>query len=317
MAPPPTTPRAAPNARAALALALTILFWALTPLILKYFTGVLDAWTVNGLRYIFTALFWLPLLIARRNALPAGRRIWRDAWLPALLHMLGQAGWGLAPYYNDASVMNFVSRASFLLTIVAGFWLLRGERHLARRPLFWAGVGATLAGLVAMFNGGLHAGNTSALGMGILLWTSTCWSLYAVLVRKRMSGYPAPLAFGAVSLIAVPGLAIAMFAFGDWPALFSLSLVQWGLLALSAWIAIALGHVLFYQGIRALGPVVAEGSLSLIPFVTALAARLVLHERLTASQWLGGLLLVCAVFCLLGARLRPRTAPAGVEHSGG
>ena len=299
------------------ALGLTILFWATAPLALKYFAGVMDAWTVNGLRYLFTALFWLPVVATKWRTLPPDSRIWRDAWVPAVFHMFGQAGWGLAPYYNDASVMNFVSRASFLLTIVAGFWLLKDERRLSGRPLFWVGVAATLAGLVAMFGGGLHAGNTSAHGMGILLWTSGCWSLYSVQVRKRMGQYPAPLAFGVVSLLVAPGLTIAMFSLGDWRAMFSLSPGQWTLLAASAWIAIALGHVLFYQGIRALGPVVAEGALSLVPFVTVIAARLTFGERLTQAQWVGGILLVAAVFCLLGAKQRTRTAPAGVEHSGG
>lgn len=304
-------------ARAGIALALTILFWASAPLVLKYFTGVMDAWTVNGLRYLFTAIFWLPVVIAHRKEIPIDGRIWRDAWLPAVFHMFGQAGWGLAPYYNDASVMNFVSRASFLLTIVAGFWLLQGERHLARRPLFWIGVAATLSGLLAMFGGGLHAGNTSARGMGILLWTAGCWSLYSVHVRKRMGAYPATLAFGVVSLLVAPGLTVAMFALGDWRAMFALSFNQWTLLALSAWIAIALGHVLFYQAIRALGPVISEGTLSLTPFITALAANLLFGEHLTRGQWIGGILLVAAVFCLLGARLRPRTTPVGVEHAGG
>lgn len=303
--------------RAFVALALTILAWAMAPLVLKYFTGVMDGWTVNGLRYLFTAVFWLPLVVARRREIPPGRNIWRDAWIPAMFHMLGQAGWGLAPYYNDASVMNFVSRASFLLTIVAGFWLLRGERRLARRPLFWVGVVATLGGLVAMFAGGLHAGNTSVRGMGILLWTSACWSLYAVQVRKRMHGYPARLAFGAVSILVVPGLTVALFLFGDWRAMFALTTAQWALLAVSAWIGIALGHVLFYQALRALGPVVAEGSLSLIPFVTFLAAHLVFGERLTRGQWLGGLLLIGAVFALLHARRELNRAAVGVEHSGG
>lgn len=300
-----------------LAMGLTIFFWATAPLVLKYFTGVMDAWTVNGLRYIFTALFWLPVVFARWREIPPGRNIFRDAWVPACCHMLGQAGWGLAPYYNDASVMNFVSRAAFLLTIVAGFWLLQGERHLARRPLFWVGVAATVAGLLAMFGGGLHANNTSAAGMGLLLWTSACWSLYSVQVRKRMGGYPAALAFGVVSLLAVPGLTAAMFALGDWRAMFTLSTGQWSALALSAWLGIALGHVLFYHCIRALGPVLAEGALSLIPFVTFLAAHLAFGEELTRAQWTGGVLLVSAVFCLLGARVRPRTTQAGVEHAGG
>ena len=181
------------NTTALLALAGVIVFWSGAPIVLKYFTGVLDAWTVNGLRYVFTALFWLPV-VAREHRLARDPALWRAAWLPALCHMLGQAGWGLAPYYNDASVMNFVSRLGFLLTAVVGFIFLRSERALARTPLFWLGAAGSVAGLLVLFRGGSGVGSTSPLGMGILIWTSLFWSLYAVHVRLRMARYPARLA---------------------------------------------------------------------------------------------------------------------------
>jgi drug/metabolite transporter (DMT)-like permease len=303
--------------RALLALFLTILFWATAPLILKYFTGVMDVWTVNGMRYLFTALFWLPVVVRRYREVPAGRAIWRDAWVPALCHMLGQAGWGLAPYYNDASVMNFVSRIAFLLTVVVGFWLLKEERQLARRPLFWVGLSATVAGLVLMFAGGRGSGSSSSTGMAILVWTSVCWSFYSVQVRKRMAGYPPMLGYGVVSLLVAPGLTVAMFAWGDWRALGTLTLGQWSLLAISAWLAIALGHVLYYHAVHAIGPIISEGSMALLPFLTALLAHSLLGERMQTTQWIGGTLLVGATLLLLIVRYRFRVTPQPEEHTGG
>jgi drug/metabolite transporter (DMT)-like permease len=282
-------------------LGAVIVIWSAAPIVLKYFTGVLDAWTVNGLRYLFTALFWLPVVFRQRDQArePA---LWRAAALPAFCHLLGQAGWGLAPYYNDASVMNFVSRLGFLFTALAGFLLLRSERALVRRPLFWVGVAGTLAGLLAMFRGGTHTGGTSPLGMGILIWTSVCWSLYAVNVRLRMARYPARLAFGVVSLIVVPGMLLLMFSLGDWRAAAQLSGLQWMLLISSAWLGIALGHVLYYQAVHALGPILSEGSLAVIPFLTALLAHLFLGEHMIIAQWVGGSLLVLSTLLLLSAR---------------
>lgn len=303
--------------RAILALWLTLIFWATAPLVLKYFTGIMDAWTVNGMRYVFTALFWLPVVLRRYHEAPQHRAIWRDAWLPALCHMLGQAGWGLAPYYNDASVMNFVGRVSFLLTVIVGFWLLKGERYLARRPLFWMGLATTVAGLVLMFAGGRNTGSTSVRGMAILVWTSLCWSFYTVQVRKRMAKYPPTLGYGVVSLMVAPGLTIAMFAWGDWRALATLGAGQWALLAVSAWLAIALGHVLYYQAMQSLGPIIAEGSMALLPFVTAMLAHAILGERMQGTQWVGGTLLVVATLMLLLVRYRSRVAPQPEEHTGG
>ena len=307
----PTVPRALA------ALAVTVLAWSGVPLLLKHFTHVgLDAWTVNGCRYVFTVMLWLPFVIRHYRDIPPDRNVWRDAAWPAFFHLAGQVGWGLAPYYNDASVMNFVSRLGFLCTIVFGFWLLRDERTLARRPLFWIGVAGSIAGLLAMFGGGLNVGNTSVIGMALLVWTSVCWGLYAVNVKRTMQAYPARLGFGIVSVLVAPGLVVLMFLFGDWRAALHLNLLYWSLLAGSAWIGIAMGHVLYYQAVKALGPVVAEGALALIPFVTAIAAHAILGERMMLMQWIGGTVMVLATLCLLWAK-KLETAMVIPEEPGG
>jgi drug/metabolite transporter (DMT)-like permease len=262
-------------------------------------------------------LFWLPMVIRHYRDIPAGRNIWRDASVPAACHTLGQIGWGLAPYFNDASVMNFVSRISFLFTVVAGFWLVAEERSLARRPLFWVGSAGTVAGLLAMFSGGRLAGNTSALGIGVLVFTALFWALYSVSVRRRMQGYSNRLAFGVVSVLVAPSLTLLMLALGDWRAVFRLGALDALLLVLSAWLAIAWGHVLYYQVIHHLGPIVGEGGLALLPFLTALLAHAILGERLLRGQWIGGILLVASSLCLLLAKARVVRLVITDEPAGG
>jgi len=105
-----------------------------------------------------------------------------------------------------------------------------------------------------------------------------------------------------VSLMVVPGMLVLMFSLGDWRAATELSGVQWMLLIGSAWLGIALGHVLYYQSVHALGPILSEGSLAVIPFLTALLAHLILGEHMILAQWIGGSLLVLATLFLLSAR---------------
>lgn len=294
------------------ALAATIVIWGTVPLILRHIAreGVLDAWTVNGFRYIFTALFWLPYLIANRRELAAQRGVWRDAAVPAACHLMGQIGWGLAPYYNSASVINFVSRLSFLFALLLGFWLLPEERRLTRHPLFWTGALATVLGMVALFGGGLRAGNTSPAGLFILIGTALCWAAYGVSVRRCMQRYTTRLGFGIVSLWVAPPLIALMFGLGHWTAVAHIDLSHWLMIAFTGCIGIALGHVLFYQGLRALGPVVTEGSLSLTPLLTALLSSVLLGEALGAVQWAGGLVMIGGSLALLYAKsTQLRTRP--------
>lgn len=287
---------------AILSLAAAIFFWSSVPLLLKFFTHRLDAWTVNGLRYTFAALFWLPYVLRHVREVPPGRNIWKDALPPALIHLVGQVLFGLTPYFNDATVINFVSRSSFLFTTLLGFALLPEERPLARRPLFWVGFGGTAAGLLALYFGGLGTTSTSAAGMLLLVVTASCWGFYSVLVRKFMHGYSPRVSFGVISLYAAPGLLALMFGIGNWKPVLDLSLGLWVLIWMSAVAGIALGHVLFYRAIHTLGPIASEGSLLFIPFATAILAHGLLGERMGRLQWIGGLVLVASCLFLVAAK---------------
>ena len=297
---------------AILSLATSILFWSSVPLLLRYFTHLMDAWTVNGLRYSFAALFWLPFVLRHRREVPEGRNIWRDAIPPTIVHVIGQMLFGLTPYFNDATVMNFVSRSSFLFVTLFGLAMLPEERPLARRALFWAGAVGTAAGLVTMYRGGLGTASTSAGGMLLLVGTSSLWGLYSVLIRKCMRGYSVRLSFGVISLYAAPFLLGLMFAVGDWHAALKLDLLRWVLVWVSAVAGIAIGHTFFFKAIHALGPIFSEGTLLLIPFLTAVLAFFVLHEHLSRLQWIGGVILVLG--CLLLILAKAQTEWRREEH---
>lgn len=276
--------------------------FASVPIFLKHFTGFLDAWTVNGIRYGVAALCWLPFVLRNYKSVPDGRNVWRDAIAPSAANTLGQIGWALTPYYNSAGVIGFVIRSSFLFTTAFGFALLPQERDLLRRPLFWIGVIGIIGGLVAMYGGSLRHGGTSSVGMLILLATAVCWGLYSVFVRRNMAGYDVRLSFGIISSYTSLTLWLAMFIFGDWMKLGGLIPENWLLLVLSALIGIALSHVFLYRAIHALGPVITQGGQSIQPFLTALGASIILGERLVPLQWFGGLLIAVACLCLVYAK---------------
>lgn len=298
------TPPAASMRRGhgALAFILVILTWASMPLFLKHFTHFLDGWTVNGLRYSIAVLMWLPYLLyyVRRGSL--NPRIFRDAMIPAGCHAFGQICWGLSPYYNDASVMHFIGRSTFLFMIVFGFLLLHEERKLIARPVFWLGVAGTVAGVLLMYRGGAAYGNTSPLGVLLLLGAGAGWAAYGVTVKKFMGRHGARISFAVISLYTAPVLIAIMFLFGDWTLIARLTLPTWGWLVLSAITGIAMAHVLLYVVLKQYGPIVTDGVFQLIPFITVFGAYLLFGERMSGMQWAGGCVLIGAAYALLTAK---------------
>jgi len=293
------------------------------PIFLKHFAAFLDPWTVNGVRYSVGALFWLPfLLILERKPSPAaergsGRNVWRDAAVPSIVNVIGQAAFGVSPYFVPASTIGFVLRLSFLFTIVFGFAVIAEERLLARRPAFWMGAAASLAGVVAMFVDELCAGGGSWAGMAIIVVTAVAWGAYSVTVRHYLAGYSARQSFGVISIYTSAALVVLMLLFGRVGSLARIGPGLWASLMVSALIGIAFGHVLYYRGIHRLGPVVASGIMLVTPFVTYLAAAIVLGERLSGIEWLGGLLVVVGGGLLVRARAqiesRAKLAPVDVD----
>ena len=290
----------------AVAFAVVILSWASMPLFLKHFTVFLDGWTVNAVRYSIAVLMWLPYLLwhVRRGLLTRG--IFKDARIPACCHLFGQVCWGLSPYYNDASIMHFIGRSTFLFMIVFGFLFLKEERRLIGRPLFWAGVAGTVAGVLFMYQGGTEHGGTSPLGVLLLLGAGAGWASYGVAVKKCMARHRARLSFAVISLYTLPGLLAIMLLFGDWRAIADVTLPTWGWLVLSAVTGIGLAHVLLYVVLKQYGPIVSDGVFQLIPFMTVLGAYLLFGERMTSLQWVGGLVLIGASYALLTAKQRTR-----------
>ena len=281
---------------------VVILSWASMPLFLKYFTGLLDGWTVNGVRYTIAALLALPYLLLRVRAGEVSPGLYRDALIPAGCNIAGQICWGLSPYFNHASIMHFIGRSTFLFMIVFGYVLLHEERKLIARPLFWLGALGTVSGVVAMFLGGTAQGSTSTTGVLLLLGAGAGWAAYGVAVKRCMGRHSARLSFCVISLYTAPVLLALMFGLGDWPRIATLEAPDWFWIVLSAVTAITLAHTLLYVVIKHYGPIVTDGVLQVIPFVTVVGAYLLFGEVLTGLQWFGGTLLVGGSFALLRAK---------------
>ncbi len=298
------------------AVGATLCFSAI-PVFLRYFAGSehrLDLWTVNAVRYVTAAVFWLPFVLVLGRKFkpvalqPARRSIWVAAAVPALVNLAGQIGWAAAPYFIDAPTIGFVIRTSFLFTIVLGFIFVQPERALARTPLFYLGAATCIAGTLVMFVGQLGDDSLSSrrlAGLGIIVWTALCWGAYAVSVRRLLTGYPFRLAFGVVSIYTALAILVLMLVLGDYSQLACLPSKVWVLLVVSGFIGIALGHVLLYRGIHEIGPVITSGVQMAAPFVTcSLAAVFLVNETLTGRQLAGGILVVAGGLLLVKAEVK-------------
>lgn len=294
----------------ALALLGATLCYGSVPVFLRYFTDYLDPWTVNGIRYSVAMLVWLPFVLLNGNSAPdsvleRNGSIWTDAIIPSIVNAFFQIGWAVSPYFLPASLIGFTIRLSFLFTIVFGFILVAEERPLAKNPRFILGASACILGTVLMFTARTgKIDQTSVFGMAVLIFTAICRAGYPPCVRRFMRDYPAHLSFGVISLYSGAILLVLMFLYGNTSDLLVLPGQLWFFVIASGLIGITFSHVMFYKGIHSLGPIVADGLLMLTPFITYLCAWIFLGETLSASRFLGGVIVVVGGFFLIAAKAR-------------
>ena len=292
---------------ALLCLVAALACWAVLPLLLEYLTDDLDPWTVNGMRYVFSAGFWLPLVLRDARRLPptgpSSRPAQLLASLPVAAALVGsQLCYGATPYFTDATHMNFGCRLSIPFATLFGFWLLPTERPLAKNLLFWLGLLASAAGFLLLFGRSWTPGTATTPALLLMLGYSLFWGLYVVLVRRRLSPWPAHLSYGVVSLAVCAVMLVLMFILGKPASLLHLPFRLWLILFFGAMLGLAWSHVLYYRALRVTGPIAGESGMLLLPFLTAHLAHLFLDETLLPGQWLSGLLLLLGCLLLLLSR---------------
>ena len=293
------------TAKPLLAVIAVIFLWGCMASVLKHFTAELDAATMIGARFTLCGLFWLPTVLRAGVQGRIPRALAIAAIIPALVFLMGQITWSIAPYHNDASVMMFIGRMAFFFSMIFGFLILKGERVLLHQPGFWVGVLCTITGILVFCIASQGNGSSTAFGFFIMLLTTVFWGAHGVCIKRFLNDVPATLGFGLMSVYIMPAVLGIMFIAGEPSDLLTLSCGNWGLLVAASFISIAVGQALSFYAFQQLGPVVVEGGYQSVPFVSALVAFFWLGEEMSVLQWGAGCVVVAGSVLLLRQKCRP------------
>jgi drug/metabolite transporter (DMT)-like permease len=268
---------------------------------LAYEAGV-GVMTLLCVRFALAApIFWLALGRAR---IPV--RAPRRAILAALaLGGIGyatQAGLFFAALSRmDASLLSVVLYTYPAFVTVAAI-VLRREAATRRRV---AALVVSLVG-VALVLAGAGTGSLDGLAVAMALGSALTYSAY-ILVSDSTSAELQPLLLSAlVTTGAAATLAIAGAASGSLD--FGFEAAGWLWLGLIALVCTAAAIVLFFAGLKRVGPSAAAILSTTEPVVTVTLAFLTFGEALETPQLAGALLIVSAVV-VMNVRRAPRPDP--------
>jgi drug/metabolite transporter (DMT)-like permease len=267
--------------------------------------------TLLFVRFAFAAPILWAAALRRRRALLAGTAA--KTVLAALA--LGAVGYAMqAGLYFAALERMDASLLSLLLYTYPAFVTVAAIA-LGRETANRRRIGALLVSStgVALVLAGASGGGFDWLGAAMGVGAALSYTAY-ILVSDRVSGRLDPLPLSAlVTTGAAITFGVAGAATGSLDAGFAGD--GWGWLAAIAIVSTVTPIVLFFAGLRRVGPSMAAILSTLEPPTTVAFAFLVFGESLTAVQLAGAALVLSAVV-VLQARPRPRPRPLSAPAAG-
>jgi drug/metabolite transporter (DMT)-like permease len=283
-------------------LLVTVVLWALNLTVTRYIlTHGFEPLAYATYRYGLAAAIFVGIVLVGERTLRLARRDLPLAAVAALFIFLNQLSFVYALDRTSASTIALVLGATPAFAAVIGLAL--GLERLSRK--FWIAAGISFAGvgLVALGSGGDVSGDR----LGILLGVSTAatWAAYSVAVGPLMQRYSA----SRISVIAL-GLAWIGILLVGFPQTsgqeLGLGWEVWSLLAFATLGPLVLTTILWFRVIHRIGASRATLVANLQPFVAAIFALVLLSERMTVLQVLGGILIAGGI---LTARRRAPSPP--------
>jgi drug/metabolite transporter (DMT)-like permease len=284
------------------------LIWGVNYSVVKSGISTLEPFTFNGIRVALAAVILLAIAATVRGVPMPSRR---EALKLAGLGLIGNGMYQLLFILGMAR-----TRAGIAALVVAAgpAWIAIISRMLGLERLStrgWVGIGLQLAGVACVVaSAGSVAADTSALiGAALIAAGSIMWALFSVLLTPyTQKTHPLHLSAltmtsGAIFLvgIAMPGM-IRL----DWGAV---TVREWGAVAYAGIGALVIAYLLFYRGVRVLGPTRTAMYGNLQPLIALLFAWVMLHEQPTIWQGVGAAFVMGGLLLSRTARIRPAPLP--------
>jgi drug/metabolite transporter (DMT)-like permease len=252
--------------------------------------------TGTFLRYALAVVALVPFLVV------SGRWVKLPRPQALALFLLGLGGytamgvsWYLALSMTPAWLVSLLV-ALYPLPIHIGTWLLLREAVETRQVLALMSV---LAGGVALFWRPFEG--ASVPGVVLMLTNVMAYTLLVLVGQRWRQGSPATVTTSWMMLGAVVGT--FFYALLSKQLSFQFAPIGWTWVLSSAVISTAVSHTLVWRGVELIGPSRAAIIGSLEPLFSILLSVLILRERMSSLQLLGGTLILLGVFVVqLGPR---------------
>ena len=281
-------------------LILMAVIWGVNYSVMKAGLQGMPSMAFSALRIVLAVItLYLITLFVRGVPWPSVR----DRWQLLALGVLGNGAYQLFFVFGLARTRAGVAA---LITAAGPAWIAIISRMLGRErisPRGWMGILLQLLGAAAVVGStqGLGGNGQVLLGAVLIACGSITWGLFSVLLQPYTQRAH-PLHLSAITMtsgtVVLCAVAMPELVALDWSAL---GAPQWGAMAYAGIVSLVIAYLLFYRGVRILGPTRTAMYGNLQPIIALSVAWATLGERPTVWQLIG-------TACIMGGLLVSRTA---------
>jgi drug/metabolite transporter (DMT)-like permease len=292
-------------------LAVCTFTWGLSFVVMKLTQGEVDVLTISFLRGLFAAMAMAALVLWLKQSPLPQRSEWRDwlvlgsinGWIPNILV-------AFALERMAAGMASMVQAATPLVTAAFAHMLFADER-LSRQRIVAALIG--FAGTLLLIGPKLGEGGATTLAILAMLGVVLSYATGNIYARHRRAQKPERLALGQQMVSAVVAGALALPIMGLSATTAALQAHGPALIVLGV-LCTAVPIAFYMRLITRAGPTKASMISYLAPAAAVLMSVIVLGERLTLTQMLGGAVILVGVVLMTFAP--PARSPSPPKLSG-
>jgi drug/metabolite transporter (DMT)-like permease len=268
-----------------LLLLLMATIWGVNFSVVKFGMRYLEPLAFNGVRVAIAGCALLLVTRIQGLTMPSRRQLWT-------LLALGVLGNGVYQWlFVEGISRTRAGNASLLMAatpmLIAFFGRLRGIEKVHARG--YLGIALSVCGIGFVMSGtaAAKAGDASLTGDLFILLASAVWATYTVLLKPYTHQVDG-VQVSALTMIggAVPLCLVAAPNIGrtDWT---SLPAAAWMAIGYSALFALVIAYLIWYRGIKLIGPTRTAMYSNLQPVIAVLVAWAALGEVPTLAQGIG------------------------------
>jgi drug/metabolite transporter (DMT)-like permease len=266
-----------------ISLVVMAVIWGVNFSVMKYGVDETSPLVYNTLRMLLGCAVLLAMALARPATATRAER-WRLMALGVLGHCIYQLLFAYGLSVTRAGTAALVIAASpAAVAIVARF---QGHERLPRRAVF--GIATSIAGVFLVLGGTISADGTAhLLGDLMILAAVVIWAFYTnglVPLTQRVSAVEIAAWTLVGGVVPLTIITVPAFLRTDWGAVAPLT---WAAVAYSGLLAMVVAYLLWYRGVREIGPTRTSMFANLQPIVAVLVAWALLGEIPTVFQAAG------------------------------